>query len=208
MVVFNLFITSFVVGFSGASAPGPMMTMVITQCSLKGWKDSIKIVFGHAMLEAVLIILLLLGLQPFLQDPTFLKIFTFLGSIFLSYMGISLFISLIKKSSLELKNSDPIKIPLPLAGALVSLSNPYWLIWWVTVGVTFLGQARSFFMLGILSFYVGHIFSDFVWYIFIGFVGQGLALPLWNKLYKIILYLASFSLIFFSVYFLKYVILG
>jgi len=63
-------------------------------------------------------------------------------------------------------------------------------------------------MLGILSFYVGHIFSDFVWYIFIGFVGQGLALPLWNKLYKIILYLASFSLIFFSVYFLKYVILG
>jgi len=94
MVVFNLFITSFVVGFSGASAPGPMMTMVITQCSLKGWKDSIKIVFGHAMLEAVLIILLLLGLQPFLQDPYFFKNFYFFRKyIFELYGYISIYIT-------------------------------------------------------------------------------------------------------------------
>ncbi len=205
--ILNLFITSFIVGFSGASAPGPMMTMVITQCSLKGWKDSIKIVFGHSILEGILILLLLLGLQPFLQNPIFVKSFSFLGSLFLLYMGVSLFVSLIK-SNLDIKNSDPVKISLPLAGALVSLSNPYWLIWWITVGVTFLGQARSFFILGILSFYIGHILSDFVWYIFIGFIGQGLSLPFWKRLYKIILYLASFSLVFFGVYFLKYIILG
>ncbi|HOJ93196.1 MAG TPA: LysE family transporter [Dictyoglomaceae bacterium] len=204
MGILNLFITSFLIGFSGASAPGPMMTMVLTQSSIGGWKDSIKIVSGHAILEGVFVVLLVFGFQSVLNNPVFIKVFSFFGSLFLLYMGINLFVLVFKKE-VEIKNSDPIKVPLPIAGILVSLANPYWLLWWLTVGVNLLAQAKNFLVIGVLSFYVGHILSDFVWYLFVGFIGQGLAFPFWKRVYRIILFAASLFLIFFGFYFLRYV---
>lgn len=205
--IIGIFLTSFLVGFSGASSPGPMLTIVLAQSSIKGWFESVKIVTGHAILEGVLVILLVLGLQPFLQNTFFLRSFTFIGSLFLIYMGVSLLLSIVKKD-IDIKNSYSIKIPSIIGGILVSLSNPYWLIWWITVGVSFLSQAKSYLTLGILSFYLGHILSDYVWYIFVGFIGQGLSLPFWKRIYEIILILASIVLLIFGFYFLIYVIKG
>lgn len=205
--VLGIFITSFLVGFSGASSPGPMLTMVLAQSSIKGWFEAIKIVTGHAVLEGVLVLLLIMGLQPLLQNEVFLKGFSFLGSLFLIYMGLGLLISIIKKD-ISIKDSNPMRIPSFLAGILVSLSNPYWLIWWITIGVGFLSQAKSYLVLGILSFYIGHILSDYVWYVFIGFIGQGLSLPFWNKIYRVILIFASVFLLGFGIYFVVYVFGG
>ncbi|ACK41940.1 MULTISPECIES: LysE family transporter [Dictyoglomus] len=205
--IWGIFITSFLVGFSGASSPGPMLTMVLTQSSIKGWFESVKIVTGHAILEGILVILLLLGLQPFLQNQVFLKIFSFLGSLFLLYMGIGLFVSLLK-NNIHIKNASSLKIPSILGGILVSFSNPYWLMWWITIGVSFLTQAKDYLIFGVLSFYFGHILSDYVWYAFIGLIGQGLSLPFWKRIYKVILYFASVFLIFFGIYFMRYVFVG
>lgn len=201
MGIITLFITSFLVGFSGASTPGPLMTLTLAQCSMGGWKKSLEIISGHAILEGILVILLLSGIQPILKNAIFLKSFSFLGSAFLIYMGITLFLDLIK-NKIEIKNSNPISISLPLAGALTSLANPYWLIWWLTIGVSFLSQAKNYLIIGILSFYIGHILSDFVWYIFIGILGQSFTLPFWKRIYNYILYFASFFLFGFGIYFL------
>lgn len=51
-----------------------------------------------------------------------------------------------------------------LAGALLSLSNPTWILWWATVGLTFAGQAMAHGAVGLGAFYTGHIASDLVWY--------------------------------------------
>lgn len=206
MSILSLFITSFLVGFSGASAPGPLMTLVLAQSSIGGWKRSLEIITGHAILEGILVILLLLGVQSILKTPVFIKSFSFFGSIFLIYMGLSLFTSLIKKRIEISINSNPINYSfnpsLILAGALTSLANPYWLLWWLTIGVSFIAQAKSYLVFGVLSFYIGHILSDYVWYMFIGFIGQGLSLPFWRKIYNYILYFASFFLLGFGIYFL------
>lgn len=205
MSIIALFFTSFLVGFSGASAPGPLMTLVLAQSSMGGWKKSIEIISGHALLEGILLVLLLLGLQPILKNPVFLRSFTFLGSAFLIYMGITLFISILNRG-IELKRSDPISIPLILAGALTSLGNPYWLLWWLTIGVSFITQAKNLLLLGILSFYTGHILADYVWYAFIGIVGQGLSLPFWKGIYRYILYFSSLFLFGFGLYFIYYAV--
>ncbi|MGC8971197.1 MAG: LysE family transporter [bacterium] len=211
-----LFSTSFLVGFSGASAPGPLMALVLAQSSIGGWKKSLEIVSGHAILEGILITLFLFGFQPFLKNPIFLRTFSFIGSVFLSYSGIILFLSIIKNkifSSSIIDNSSKTKVysfnpSLILAGALTSLANPYWLLWWLTVGVSFITQAKSYFTIGILTFYVGHILSDYIWYLFIGFAGEGLSLPFWRKIYRYILIAASFFLVGFGMYFLRYALLG
>ncbi|HRU32829.1 MAG TPA: LysE family transporter [bacterium] len=205
MEIITLFFTSFLVGFSGASTPGPLMTLVLAQSSIGGWKKSLEIISGHAILEGILLILLLFGLQPILEHPIFLRSFTLLGSVFLIYMGITLFISILN-NRIEIKNSDPVKIPLTLAGALTSLGNPYWLLWWITIGVSFITQAKSLLLPGILSFYTGHILADYTWYIFIGILGQGLSLPFWGKVYRYVLYFSSLFLFGFGLYFIYYAI--
>jgi threonine/homoserine/homoserine lactone efflux protein len=209
MGIITLFITSFLVGFSGASAPGPLMTLVLAQSSIGGWKKSLEIISGHAILEGILVILLLLGLQPILKNAIFLKVFSFVGSLFLIYMGVSLAIDIIKGKIFLSKNSnDSLKKnysftpSLILAGALTSLANPYWLLWWLTIGVSFMAQAKNYLIIGILSFYIGHILSDYLWYIFIGILGQGLSLSFWRKIYHYILIFASFFLFGFGIYFL------
>ncbi|MGB9682305.1 MAG: LysE family transporter [bacterium] len=216
MGIIALFATSFLVGFSGASAPGPLMALVLAQSSIGGWKKSLEIVSGHAILEGILIILLLLGLQSLLKTPVFLRSFSFLGSLFLIYMGVRLFLDIFNHRVPSLK--DPNDSPqikaysfnpsLILVGALTSIANPYWLLWWLTIGVSFIAQAKKYLVFGILTFYIGHILSDYVWYLFIGIIGGGLSLPFWRRVYGYILTIASFFLVGFGIYFLHYALLG
>ena len=49
-------------------------------------------------------------------------------------------------------------------GMITSLSNPYWLIWWATIGVTYMLVSLEKSLVGISAFYVGHISADFAWY--------------------------------------------
>jgi len=55
------------------------------------------------------------------------------------------------------------------AGMLTSLSNPYWMGWWVTVGLPLVAKSRSHALVGLGVFYVGHVLADFTWYGAVGF---------------------------------------
>ncbi|MBC7320536.1 lysine transporter LysE, partial [bacterium] len=48
----------------------------------------------------------------------------------------------------------------------------------------------------------------YLWYLFIGIIGGSLALPFWKKVYRYILIVASFFLVGFGIYFLRYALLG
>jgi threonine/homoserine/homoserine lactone efflux protein len=49
-------------------------------------------------------------------------------------------------------------------GVFLSLFNPYWSMWWATVGLLYITQALGGGLLGITSFYSGHILSDLIWF--------------------------------------------
>ena len=51
-----------------------------------------------------------------------------------------------------------------LAGILMSLSNPYWALWWATIGLNYVALALKSGVLGLASFYSGHITADLAWY--------------------------------------------
>jgi len=53
---------------------------------------------------------------------------------------------------------------LVLDGILTSLSNPYWYLWWATIGAALLIESLKNGAVGPPVFYVGHILSDLVWY--------------------------------------------
>ena len=64
-------------------------------------------------------------------------------------------------------------MPPVIAGAAISLANPYWSVWWATLGLGFLIQAQKMGVTGILLFYSGHILADFMWYTAVSLVVAG-----------------------------------
>ncbi len=53
----------------------------------------------------------------------------------------------------------------PVAGGiLISLANPYWILWWITIGLGYLSLALKSGNAGVISFFSGHILADLGWY--------------------------------------------
>jgi len=176
--IYQIFIGSMLVGFSGALVPGPMLTLVISSVAEKGFWTSFFIVIGHSLLELAVVISFFLGVLKYLQNPLIVKIIGILGGVFLLYLGVDILISIFKKKyKINFKSTVKKRTItgkstgiIILKGILISLMNPYWYIWWITIGAAFIIKSVEFNTLGISSFYIGHISADFIWYLFIGFL--------------------------------------
>ncbi|MFQ6088220.1 MAG: LysE family transporter [Candidatus Methanofastidiosia archaeon] len=166
-----IFITSFLVGLSGALSPGPVLVATITEASKRGFVAGPLIVFGHAVLELILILSLVFGLGEFLSKTPVAGVIGVLGGIFLIYFGAKLIGDVYKERiSLDLEKTEKIEKKNPvLVGILTSISNPYWFLWWATVGAYYIFLAMGEGSLGIAAFYTGHISSDLGWYSLVAF---------------------------------------
>lgn len=176
--IYQIFIGSLLVAFSGALVPGPMLTLVISSAAEKGFWTSFFIVVGHSLLELLVVISFFLGVLKYLENPLIIKIIAILGGVFLLYLGVDIIISIFRKKyiidfkSIVKKRTITGKstVIVILKGILISLMNPYWYIWWITIGAAFIIKSVEFNIPGISSFYLGHISADFIWYLFIGFL--------------------------------------
>ena len=208
--VYQIFIGSMVVAFSGALVPGPMLTLVISSVARKGFWTSFFIVVGHSLLELVVVISFFLGILKYLDNPLIAKIIGLLGGIFLLYSGIDIVVSIFKKKlTIDFKSVLKQKTitgkstgTVILKGILISLVNPYWYIWWISIGAAFLIKSVEFNTPGISSFYIGHISADFIWYLFIGFLVNTGRRFFNQKIYNSILIACSIFLFYLGIRFI------
>jgi threonine/homoserine/homoserine lactone efflux protein len=170
-----IFSLSFVMSLSGALMPGPMLTYTIARTvrsGARGWLLGPRVVIGHAALEAVLLFALVLGVVEFLHAPLAAKIIGVAGALLLAWMGIGLIREALRGRALDLRSSGKAAeaeargLHPALAGTLVSVSNPYFWIWWVTIGSAFLVRFDVTLQRwqALLAFYLGHELGDFGWY--------------------------------------------
>jgi threonine/homoserine/homoserine lactone efflux protein len=68
----------------------------------------------------------------------------------------------------EARSSGGARHPLVL-GILTSLANPYWTLWWATIGLGYLIAAKRLGIMGVTCFFLGHIAADFAWYSLVSF---------------------------------------
>ncbi len=166
MSLLGIFIGAFIVGFSGAMMPGPMLSVTINSSIRKGYLAGPLIVLGHGILELTLIIAMVLGLKDFFSNPVVSGFIGIFGGCFLAWMGFGMIKSGIKKT-VSLKNQEDAANrgkSLILTGIVVSITNPYFVIWWASTGMELVRQSYVFGIAGILVFFAGHILSDFLWY--------------------------------------------
>jgi threonine/homoserine/homoserine lactone efflux protein len=174
----QIFFGSLMVAFTGALMPGPMLTLVISSVAQKGFKTAVFIVLGHSLLELLIVASFYLGVLKYLDNALAVKIISVVGGAFLIYMAISIIVSVARKKiklDLDTKNITQnlgVKGTLIITGKgiLISLANPYWYVWWMTIGAAFMVKSVQHSFGGVASFYTGHILADFIWYLFVGFL--------------------------------------
>ncbi len=176
------------------------MTVTISESSQRGAMTGPKMIFGHAILELVLIVALLSGLAPLLvRDDVFIFI-SLCGGTILLWMGISMLRS-IPTLQLETQAAPRKQRNLIVAGAVLSAINPYWLIWWASIGLGYIMHSLKFGLVGIAAFFIGHALADLAWYALLSVgVAKGKRF-LSDPIYKGLITCCSIFLTLFSCYF-------
>ncbi len=195
--------SSFVVAFSGALVPGPLLSMTIAEATRRGVVAGPLIIVGHGILELSLVILIIFGIAPFLTVPLAKTGICVIGGLVLIYLGCRM-IRDARKALFSAADGKIQKGMHPvISGIIGSVSNPYWIMWWVTIGMGYLISSLKFGMLGVSIFFFGHISADLGWYSVVSFAVSRGRKVIGDSGYRLLLYSCGVFLIIFGIWFLK-----
>ena len=193
-----------IISASGVMSPGPLFAANITYGLKQGTKAGIKIAIGHSLVELPLVILLGIGILSLEIFPEFKTIISILGAITLFVFAFMQIKSTLKKNE---KSETKLKQGPIITGVLLSALNPFFLIWWLTIGLKLISDAMAIWaFIGILIVFVLHIWMDFVWLGSTAFLISKSKKIISNTNYKIIMLALSAVLIYFGITFLTDVI--
>jgi threonine/homoserine/homoserine lactone efflux protein len=189
-----------VISASGVLSPGPLFTANIFYGLKGGAKAGLKMAYGHTLVEFPLVILLGLGAFSLEAIPEFRTYIAIIGALGLFvFAGIQL--KQIFKNSVEPING-PKHGPF-LAGVLLSAFNPFFIIWWLTIGLKLISDALIYWSFwGILIMFLLHIWMDYVWLSSTALVSSKISKILSNRNFKVLVVGLSVVLVYFGITFL------
>jgi threonine/homoserine/homoserine lactone efflux protein len=180
--------------------PGPVLTVTISESAKRGFMAGPMIVLGHGILELSLMILIIFGFANIVNRPGVIGVVGLAGGVVLIGLSYGMLKNL-KNLRLDLTPDEKISGNPVIAGILTSLANPYWTIWWATIGVGYVVIAMKFGVMGILFFFIGHIAADLAWYSGISFLVTRGRKHISDRIYRGIILVCALVLIFFAVTF-------
>jgi threonine/homoserine/homoserine lactone efflux protein len=184
----GIFWASFLIGFSGALVPGPVLTVTIREAGRRGAWAGPLVVLGHGITEIAITVALILGLSAVIDDPRTKTAVAMVGGSFMILMGASMLYRLrsLGTEMAAAAERSPGRSATPvLLGITTTLSNPYWFGWWGSIGASLLVASSSLGWWGVVAFVTGHVSSDLAWYTVVAvLVSLGLSYNrgLWYKI--------------------------
>lgn len=163
---------------SGVLSPGPLFLMNLVYGAKQGYKAGLKIASGHAMIELPLIIILAISFFQLTNTTVITYNLNALGLV----GGISIIIFAIiqiinttrnkRNKSLFYNSNNNYRVsfiadkPI-LLGIIFSALNPFFIAWWLTVGLTLISDSISLFgvVTGSVLLFSFHIWMDYIWLI-------------------------------------------
>ncbi|MCS7097730.1 MAG: LysE family translocator [Candidatus Methanomethyliaceae archaeon] len=174
---------------SGVMSPGPLSFAAIAAGSRSGWKSGLKIGFGHLIVELPIALAIAMGVAIVVSN--WLSIF---GGIFMIFFG---FMTIKGARKMEFKEASGNPI---LLGIGLSALNPYFILWWITIGASLVAIAMELAgIFGVLFMYFSHVWMDFAWLAILAIIGhQGRRLGRFYPIFVAILgaILIAFGIIF------------
>jgi threonine/homoserine/homoserine lactone efflux protein len=186
--------TVVITSLSGVMMPGPMFTVTLAK-SLKSPWAGVLVSLGHAVIEVPLILLVYFGLAEFFQNEIVKLLLSVLGGAMIVWMAYDLF----RARRKIVKEGKDTSYNAFVAGILMSGLNPFFLVWWVTVGslllVTFIEAVGEW---GLPFFIIVHWLCDLVWLSLVSFVIYRTHSFWGEKLQEWVFIILSLALLYFG----------
>ena len=179
-----------VISLSGVMMPGPMFAVTLAKSYKSPWAGA-QISLGHAVIEVPLILLIYFGFARFFENSIVQFVLSLLGGAMVIWLGVGLFRA---RANVVEKGKD-----LPynafVAGILMSALNPFFLLWWATIGSMLIMKFFDFGAIGLSTFTVAHWLCDLVWLSFVSVLIYKTR-TLWGKKFQQGVFIACGLLLF------------
>ena len=187
-----------VISLSGALAPGPVTAAAIGMGSRNRFAGAL-IALGHGIIEFPLMVLLIFGVGRLLTRPSVSTAIGLIGGGFLILMGVQMLRELgrVEVEAAPMRRSGPLT-----TGILLSAGNPYFLIWWATVGLTLITTAKEFGVWAFVLFALTHWLCDLVWLTALSWASFKGSVLLGPKSQRVVLAVCAAAMLGFGLYFI------
>ena len=199
-ILFSFAIMVIAISASGVMSPGPLFAANIVYGLKEGKVAGIKMAVGHTVIEFPLIVLLGIGVLSLDIFPEYQIWITLIGAI-----GLFCFAGLQIKSIFERNFQKKLKSSRRsfMAGVFFSGLNPFFLIWWFTIGFKLITDSIQIWgIFGIVILFGLHIWMDYVWLFGIAGLASKAKNVLSNRNYKMVIVGLSVILVYFGIDFL------
>lgn len=186
------------ISLSGVMAPGPVTAAAIAMGARNRFAGALMAV-GHGIVEFPLMILIILGMDKILKSTTTKIVIGFAGGVFLLFMAIQMIRSLSRTQDQEVKvtRSGPV-----VAGIVLSGGNPFFLIWWASVGLNLAITASGIGIWAFALFAIVHWLCDLIWLSFLSWASFKGSVLLGPRNQRIVLLICSLALFGFGLFFI------
>ncbi|MEM2972451.1 MAG: LysE family transporter [Candidatus Bathyarchaeia archaeon] len=127
----------------------------------------ILVALGHGAIEFPLMFLIFFGFEKLFAESPLHRIIGFVGGLTLVYMGLQIF-----RAQGEANGERGFSgrgHGSFTAGVLTTATNPYFFIWWATIGATLVANSYAFGFIGFLLFTITHWSCDLAWYTLVSY---------------------------------------
>jgi threonine/homoserine/homoserine lactone efflux protein len=202
----TLFIRSFGVAIGPVISPGPVSAAIVTEGMRRGFRAGPLVSTGHALMELIMVGALSLGMGPVLERPVLAAAIGVLGGLFLLWMGGTMaWEAAQRKPQLPQPGESPeneAERNLIGLGIATTLSNPFWYLWWIGVGGTYMLMTQQQGFIAPVVFYLGHILADYVWNTLLASVVGSGRRWLTDGVYQVLLLVCGLFLVYTGLRFL------
>jgi len=206
MSVLGFVSTVILVTVSGALAPGPLFFATLVRGMRSGAKVGLLFSIGHTAVEMPLVFLIGLGLLQIVgegQSPI-KAVIAAGGGVALIVFGLLQVRDAVESKRAQIEDQkSPRQGSLVLLGVMLTALNPFFVIWWLTVGSQLVVEAivlASF--TGILLMYVSHVWMDYAWLSFVAYLAHRGRNILSTKWYRFVVAAFGLVLVYFGFVFL------
>ncbi len=137
---------------------GPMFAVTVAK-SYKSQLAGTQIALGHAIVEIPLMLLIYFGFARFFQDELVQLILSVLGGAILIWLGASMF----KARARVIEVGTDLPYNSVVAGVATSALNPFFILWWATIGSMLIMNSLEFGVTGFALLIPVHWLCDLAW---------------------------------------------
>ncbi len=185
------------ISLSGVMAPGPITAATIGSGNRSPHAGAF-VAFGHGIVEFPLMVLVFYGFGRWFNVPAVKISIGVIGGIFLLIMAWGMI-----RSAGNIENRDEKNSRSPLmSGIILSAGNPYFLIWWATVGAVLVLNSSNYGLTGVIIFMIVHWLCDFIWFYILSIASYKGGSVFGRRFQKIIF---GFCGIFLFIFGIKYI---